>query len=80
MSHLLQRRFIAAPVGDNQVQYFTSEVELRAAAGPDAIQMGLELAGAWGNLGLSEAEMLEALDKIRYESGPTPPIDAIKAS
>ncbi len=68
---------IVVPVGDDQARYFTSEEGLRAAIGQDAIQRGLELAGAWGNLGMSEDEMFEALDKIRHESVPTPPIDSL---
>jgi len=68
---------IVVPVGDDQARYFTSEEELRASIGQDTIQRGLELAGAWGNLGMSEDEMFEALDKIRHESTPTPPIDSL---
>ncbi len=68
---------IAVPVGDDHMRYFTSEAELRATIGQDVIQRGLELAGAWGDLGMSEEEMLKALDRIRHESNPTPPIDSI---
>ncbi len=38
---------IAVPVTDNQVRYFASREELDATIGQDAVQQGLDLAGAW---------------------------------
>ena len=68
---------IAVPMGNGEVRYFKSDEEVDKAFGQSAVQRGLDLAGAWSELGISEDEMQEALDRIRHESEPTPPIDAI---
>jgi hypothetical protein len=64
---------IAIPVEENgqeMVRYFTDEEEAeRVASGVDE---ALSLAGAWSDL--DEEEMQQALDRIRHESKPTPPI------
>jgi hypothetical protein len=43
-----------------------------ASASSDSIQRALNLAGAWSDLNWDE--MQAALDRIRHESQPTPPI------
>ncbi len=65
-------RLIAVRVAPDDVRYFTNEEELDAAISQDTIQRGLDLAGAWGDLDVSEDELLRALDEIRHESEPTP--------
>ena len=66
---------IAVPVGDSEVRYFTSRDDAAAATEQDATQKAAALAGAWSNLDADE--MFAALDRIRHESTPTPPITAI---
>jgi len=61
-------------VSPDEVRYFKSEEDLDAAISQDTIQRGLDLAGAWGDLDISEDEMLQALDEIRHGSEPTPPL------
>ena len=65
-----------APVGDDEARYFTSEEDADAyvteghpAAAP------INLAGVWSDLDWEAAEA--ALDHIRHDSEPTPPIDSI---
>ena len=60
--------------GEEVVRYFADEADAdaavaRVAAGPRS------LAGAWADLDWEEAVI--ALDRIRHESEPTPPIDAL---
>jgi len=47
------------------MRYFESEEDLDASISQEDIQRGLDLARAWSDLDISEAEMLEALDRIR---------------
>ena len=54
-------------------QYFFSDEEADAAATPEVIARALALAGAWSDLDADA--MLAALERIRHESVPTPPID-----
>jgi hypothetical protein len=58
--------------GQDVVRYFTSEEAAEAAVGPDSIQAARDLVGAWSDLGWDE--MVEALDRIRHASPPSPPI------
>lgn len=58
--------------GFNVVHYFTKEEEADAASSQKAVQRALDLAGAWSDLNWEEMET--ALDRIRHESQPTPPI------
>ena len=67
-------RLIAVHVDPDNVRYFKSEEDLDAAISQDTIQRGLDLAGAWGDLDVSEDEMLRALDEIRHGSEPTRPL------
>lgn len=45
---------------------------------PPTVHDALSLAGAWSDLDWDE--MYEALDRIRHESEPTPPIDTVHAT
>ncbi len=58
--------------GRQVVRYFTSEEEADAATADDGIQLALSAIGAWSDLDWDEMEA--ALDRIRHESRPTPPI------
>ena len=42
---------------------------------PDSVLNALSLAGAWDDLDWNET--VEALDRIRHESRPTPPIESM---
>lgn len=59
--------------GQAGVRYFISEEATDPATDQDATQAALSAIGAWSDLDLDE--MLDALDRIRHESKPTPPID-----
>lgn len=58
--------------GREAVYYFAEEAEADAAVNQQAIHEILGLAGAWSDL--DWGVVVEALDRIRHESGPTPPI------
>ncbi|HLZ21983.1 MAG TPA: hypothetical protein VKQ30_07665 [Ktedonobacterales bacterium] len=67
---------IAIPWDDHGRQgtrYFTDEAEADAALGSDVTTDALNLAGAWSDLDFDE--LVDALDRIRHERTPTPPID-----
>ena len=66
---------IVLPVGDDEVRYFTSEEEADAYVAKEHPAGPINLAGVWSDLDWEEAEA--ALDRIRHESAPTPPIDSI---
>lgn len=59
--------------GHEVVRYFSEEKQADKAVSDDATKTALNLAGAWSDLDWDE--MSKALDKIRHESKPTPPID-----
>jgi hypothetical protein len=59
--------------GQEVVRYFSEETQADKAVSKDATQTALNLAGAWSDLSWEETE--RALDSIRHESKPTPPID-----
>ena len=70
---------IGIPVGegtDDLVRYFASEEAADQALSRDqsSIQRALSAIGAWSDLDFDD--MLDALDRIRHESRPTPPINA----
>jgi hypothetical protein len=74
----MQQPLIAIPVekdGEEEVRYFVDEAQADAALHHDATQQAIKLAGVWRDL--DAEEMLEALDRIRHESKPTPPIDTL---
>ncbi|MBI4494260.1 MAG: hypothetical protein HY690_15850 [Chloroflexi bacterium] len=58
--------------GHEVIRYFTDEAEADAALPQSAIQEALSVIGAWSDLNWDEA--VEALDRIRHETPPTPPI------
>ena len=59
--------------GEDMVRYVADEEELERSSSQTSVDRALALAGAWSDL--DGDEMLDALDRIRHESKPTPPID-----
>ena len=59
--------------GHEVVRYFTDEQAADAALTHSTLQAALSVIGAWSDL--DWGEMVEALDRIRHESTPTPPIE-----
>ncbi len=62
---------IAIPTEDGGTIYYISEEAARADQTDETLQRALDLAGAWSDLDFDEA--MEALDRIRHESPPSPP-------
>lgn len=60
--------------GKDMVRYVADEDQLEKS-GQSSVERALALAGAWSDLDADE--MLDALDRIRHESKPTPPIDGL---
>ena len=58
--------------GREVVRYFTDEQDADRVLVEDTTQAALALAGAWNDLAWEELE--QALDRIRHESQPTPPL------
>ena len=58
--------------GIEVVRYFTTEQDADRVLVEDTTQAALALAGAWSDLAWDELE--QALDRIRHESQPTPPL------
>lgn len=58
--------------GQEVVRYFAEEAEADAAIPRGATQDALAVAGAWSDLNWDDME--KALDRIRHESPPSPPI------
>jgi len=58
--------------GIEVVRYFTAEQDADRVLAEDTTQAALALAGAWSDLAWDELE--QALDRIRHESQPTPPL------
>lgn len=61
--------------GEELVRYVADEKELEKSSGQTTVDRALALAGAWSHLDTEADDMLDALDRIRHESKPTPPID-----
>ncbi len=59
--------------GREVVRYFAGEAAADAAAGDDVLQQALATIGAWSDL--DWADMEQALDRIRHESEPSPPLE-----
>jgi hypothetical protein len=59
--------------GQEVVRYFADETTADAATADEDIQAALGAIGAWSDLDWDEME--QALDRIRHESRPTPPIE-----
>lgn len=58
--------------GQDVTRYFADEQAADAAVQPSATEEALSAIGAWSDLDWEE--MFDALDRIRHESKPTPPI------
>jgi hypothetical protein len=58
--------------GQEVVEYFTDEADLEAPGADDGVAAALSVIGAWSDLDFDET--LDALDRNRHESKPTPPI------
>jgi hypothetical protein len=58
--------------GEEVVRYFADEAAADAALPPSAIQEALSVIGAWSDFDWDDMEA--ALDRIRHESTPTPPM------
>jgi hypothetical protein len=58
--------------GHEVTQYFADEAAADAAIADGTTQAALDVIGAWSDLDWDEME--RALDHIRHESEPTPPI------
>jgi hypothetical protein len=58
--------------GHEVVLYFTEEADADRVLVEDTTQAALALAGAWSDLVWEE--LAQALDRIRHESPPTPPL------
>jgi hypothetical protein len=63
---------IAEEQGQEVVHYFTEEQEADKVMVQNTTQDALALAGAWSDLEWDELE--KALESIRHESHPTPPL------
>lgn len=61
--------------GQEVVRYFADEAEADAAIAAQMTDDARSLAGVWADLDWEEA--IDALDRIRHESEPTPPIEAL---
>ncbi len=59
--------------GQEVERYFTDEEAADAAVSQSATQAALGVIGAWSDLDWEET--VEALDRIRHDSKPTPPIE-----
>lgn len=59
--------------GKEVIRYFSEEKQADHAVSNDATKKALALAGAWSDLDFDK--MLNALDHIRHDSKPTPPIE-----
>jgi hypothetical protein len=79
MTHVLQNHaqspligIIVEENGREVVRYFIEEEAADAAVSQSATQKALAVIGAWSDLDWEET--VAALDRIRHESKPTPPI------
>ena len=59
--------------GREVVRYFVDDLEGPAALPDDVLRRARAAIGSWS--GMDWAETRAALDRIRHESEPTPPID-----
>ncbi len=75
VSPLFDEPIISIPDRDDPTRWrhFYTEEEADAYVTPEDIARARATAGAWSDLDLDE--MLDALDRIRHESVPTPPIE-----
>ena len=61
--------------GKEIIRYFSEETQADNAVANNATKDALNLAGAWNDLSWEETQ--EALERIRHESTPTPPIQKL---
>lgn len=69
---------VAIPLVENGrevVEYAVDPVEAATDQLPESIQDAISLAGAWSDLDWDDT--VEALERIRHESRPTPPITSL---
>ena len=59
--------------GHEVIRYFSEEAQADKAVSDDVTQTALDLAGAWSDLDWDDME--QALDHIRHDSKPTPPLE-----
>jgi hypothetical protein len=59
--------------GKEVAQYFVGDIPAGSPLSERAIPVALDLAGAWSDLDWEE--VAEALNRIRHDSVPTPPIE-----
>jgi hypothetical protein len=59
--------------GKEVIRYFSEEEQADKAVSENITQTALSLAGVWSDLDWNDME--KALDRIRHESKPTPPIE-----
>lgn len=62
----------AIPMDDGTIRYFVSEEEADAAITDEMIAEAIRQAGAWSDLADEDVE--GALDRMRHETPPSPPI------
>lgn len=58
--------------GREVVRYFVSEEDAEASISDEDVKRAFDTFGAWSDLDADE--VLEALDRMRHESPPTPPL------
>jgi len=75
VSALDDETIISIPDRDDPTRWrhFYTEEDADAYTGREGIERALAAAGAWSDLEYDE--MLDALDRIRHSSVPTPPIE-----
>jgi hypothetical protein len=61
--------------GKEVIRYFSEETQADHAIAENATEEALKLAGAWSDI--SWGEMQQALDHIRHDTKPTPPIEKL---
>ena len=66
---------VAAEGGQEVVRYFVDEADADAAATDQVTADARAMAGSWADLDWDDA--VETLDRIRHDSVPTPPIEAL---
>jgi hypothetical protein len=59
--------------GEEVVRYFAGDTGTAAAVPQDAVERALAAIGSWADLDFDET--LDALDRNRHQSTPTPPIE-----
>ena len=70
-----ERPLFGVPLDDDQesIRYFTDDAEADAVLADRGVQEALSVAGVWSDLDWDEA--VEALERIRRDSRPSPPVE-----